>query len=267
MGKWPCKNCGCEWRNKHGACSSCANQRSRIKYSKMDKAKRAVAIQKSNEWRKNNRDRVIELKRSYATKRKLLSPINTQRRKNWFPCSCCMAKIGYGSKITAKLLGVTPSTINERWAKAGVMRYIPPAGNWELTNRKKRTKSNIIRIPLPISLADRKRRRFKGIIETIKRGGSRSVSTLTGCTASQLKKHLELGFKRSMTWDNHGEHWHIDHILPVASFDHTDPKQVAQCWHWTNLRPLEAKANIIKGDRITEPQMQLLLCAHCPPPL
>jgi hypothetical protein len=215
----------------------------------MDKAKRAVAIQKSTEWRKNNRDRVIELKRSYATKRKLLSPINTQRRKDWFPCSCCMAKIGYGSKITAKLLGVTPSTVNRRWAKAGIKRHIPCGFTWELSRRKRRTKSNIIRIPLPISLAARKRRRFKGIIETIKRGGSRSVSTLTGCTASQLKKHLESAFRRGMTWDNHGSRWHIDHIIPCSSFNLTEESEQLKCFHYSNLRPLFAKENYKKSNK------------------
>jgi hypothetical protein len=220
MAKKPCKHDGDIWRNKKGACPTCAEIR----------------------------------------KSKTRTP-KTQRVLNWFPCSCCLAKIGYGSKITAKLLGVTPSTVNERWVKAGIERYVPVGRNWELHRRQKRNKSNIIRIPLPITLAERKRRRFKGIIQTIKRGGSRSVSSLTGCTANQLKRHLESAFKRGMTWDNHGTYWHIDHILPVASFDHSDPKQVAQCWHWTNLRPLEAKANISKGDRITNPQMQLLLCA------
>jgi len=261
MGKKPCKRCAGIWRNKWGACSTCVKATRQRYIEGLSPEKNRARLDRQKIANIRNRQSIILCKRRASAKRKLLSPINTQRRKDWFPCSCCLAKIGYGSKITAKILGVTPSTVNERWVKAGIKRYIPLAGNWELTNRKKRTKSNIIRIPLPISLADRKRRRFKGIIETIKRGGSRSVSTLTGCTANQLKKHLESAFRRGMTWDNHGEHWHIDHILPVASFDHNDPKQVTQCWHWTNLRPLEAKANIIKGDRITEPQMQLLLCA------
>lgn len=261
MAKWPCKNCGNIWRNKQGACPTCAKSSLANYIASLTPEKiKARKIRQSN-YRKSNADRIKELRRKYAEIRKSQTRTpKTRRVSNWFPCSCCLAKIGYGSKITAKLLGVTPSTVNARWAEARIKRYVPTGRNWELHRRQKRNKSNIIRIPLPISIAERKRRRFKGIIATIKRGGSRSVSSLTGCTANQLKKHLESSFRRGMTWDNHGTHWHIDHILPIASFDHSIPKQVAQCWHWTNLRPLEAKVNIIKGDRITEPQMQLLLC-------
>ena len=86
-----------------------------------------------------------------------------------------------------------------------------------------------------------------------------SVSGLIGCTSLQFKHHLESQFKSGMTWDNYGMHWHVDHILPCATFDHKDKKQVKQCWHFTNLRPLGASENIAKSDKITEPQLKLLL--------
>ena len=106
------------------------------------------------------------------------------------------------------------------------------------------------------------RKRFKGIMKTIMNSDSNRFSGLIGCSANQLKAHIESQFKRWMTWENYGTHWHIDHIIPCAAFDHSDPKQRKQCWHWTNLRPLEAKENIAKRDKIIEPQMNLLLCAN-----
>lgn len=108
---------------------------------------------------------------------------------------------------------------------------------------------------------DNLRTRFKILIKTAKAGGSFIRSNLIGCTTRQFKTHLESTFKRGMTWDNYGTRWHVDHILPCSSFDHTDEKQRAQCWHWTNLRALDAKKNMDKSDTITEPQMSLLLCA------
>lgn len=87
-----------------------------------------------------------------------------------------------------------------------------------------------------------------------------SVMKYVGCSKRQLIAHLESKFSKGMTWDNYGTYWHVDHILPCASFDHSDPKQVAQCWHWTNLQPLMAIENVKKGDSITNPQMSLLLC-------
>jgi hypothetical protein len=105
------------------------------------------------------------------------------------------------------------------------------------------------------------RNRLKDLIVTCRKGGSWQISSLIGCSTAQLAKHLESKFKRGMTWANYGTHWHVDHVLPCASFNQQDPRQRAQCWHWTNLEPLEAKKNLEKSDTITHPQMQLLLCA------
>ena len=101
------------------------------------------------------------------------------------------------------------------------------------------------------------RRRMRDLLNKA-REEKMSVSGLIGCTSFQFKEHLEKQFKRGMTWSNYGTYWHVDHILPCAAFDHTDKKQVAQCWHYTNLRPLRALENMLKSDTITEPQMSLL---------
>jgi len=105
------------------------------------------------------------------------------------------------------------------------------------------------------------RHRLKEIMGKVKKGGTEHRNNLTGCSTRQLADHLESTFKRGMTWDNYGTRWHVDHILPCASFDHTNERQRAQCWHWTNLRALDAQKNMDKSDKITEPQMNLLLCA------
>ena len=74
---------------------------------------------------------------------------------------------------------------------------------------------------------------------------------LLGCTIQEAREHLEKQFKEGMTWDNHGRKgWHIDHIIPCASFDLTDPEQQKKCFHYTNLQPLWAKENISKGSKI-----------------
>lgn len=73
---------------------------------------------------------------------------------------------------------------------------------------------------------------------------------LIGCTVRELKEHLEAQFTDGMTWDNYGRYgWHIDHIRPCASFDLSDPEQVRQCFHYTNLQPLWGVDNMRKSDR------------------
>ena len=69
-----------------------------------------------------------------------------------------------------------------------------------------------------------------------------------GCTIDELKVRLEKDFWVGMTWDNWGD-WHIDHEMPLASFDLTDREQVKKACNYTNLQPLWAKDNFSKGDR------------------
>lgn len=79
-----------------------------------------------------------------------------------------------------------------------------------------------------------------------------------GCTIKHLVQHLENQFERGMKWSNHGE-WHIDHILPCASFNLMDVEEQKKCFHWTNLRPMWACENMSKSDKISGAQLGLML--------
>lgn len=102
---------------------------------------------------------------------------------------------------------------------------------------------------------------FRARLCKIAQSKDERTKELIGCSPLQLRTHLESKFTRRMTWANYGSYWHVDHILPCASFDHSIASQRKQCWHWTNLQPMEAQANFIKSDKILNPQMSLLLCA------
>ena len=78
-----------------------------------------------------------------------------------------------------------------------------------------------------------------------------SSMELLGCDIDFLKKHLKSMFKDGMTWDNHGyDGWHIDHIIPCASFDLSDPEEQKKCFHYTNLQPLWAHENFSKNAKL-----------------
>jgi hypothetical protein len=53
-----------------------------------------------------------------------------------------------------------------------------------------------------------------------------------------------------MTWQNYGSAWHIDHILPLSSYDLADPNQQREAFHYTNLQPLWAHDNMAKSDTV-----------------
>ena len=88
---------------------------------------------------------------------------------------------------------------------------------------------------------------LKSVIKRIKfeKNEMRTVEIL-GYSPMDLKCHLESLFTNGMTWDNHGE-WHIDHIIPVTSFDiNTHPSIINAL---SNLQPLWAIDNLKKSNK------------------
>jgi hypothetical protein len=76
---------------------------------------------------------------------------------------------------------------------------------------------------------------------------------LLGCSPDFLKFYLESRFKEGMTWDNYGvKGWHIDHIIPCASFDFTKTEDQKKCFHYSNLQPLWWFDNLMKSDKFLE---------------
>lgn len=63
---------------------------------------------------------------------------------------------------------------------------------------------------------------------------------LTSYSIQELKEHLEKQFDENMSWDNIGDYWEIDHIIPVNVFNFTTytDKEFKLCWSLANLRPL-----------------------------
>lgn len=91
---------------------------------------------------------------------------------------------------------------------------------------------------------------LRGRIRLALKGLSKTESTkkILGCSIDFFISYLESKFLPGMTRENYGL-WQIDHIKPCNAFDLSDPKQLAECCHYTNLQPLWAKDNIIKSDK------------------
>lgn len=118
--------------------------------------------------------------------------------------------------------------------------------NWEKENRQYRNekrreryhKDNKFRLSIVL------RNRFYELVA--KGWKSQSVLKHLGCSLEELKSYLQSKFKEGMSWDNYGS-WHIDHIKPCVSFDLSTREGQAACFHFTNLQPLWAIENVLKG--------------------
>lgn len=83
--------------------------------------------------------------------------------------------------------------------------------------------------------------------------GKRNALNVVGCTRKQLQQHLQSQFTKDMHWNNYGTYWHVDHIVPVSHFDLNNPEHRKLVHHYTNLRPMEAMANMVRGNKIERP--------------
>lgn len=170
------------------------------------------------------------------THKEILSPKNREYRKKW----------------RQKL---SPDKIEKRRADARLyykqnqekireyQNKYKTAHRKEISEQIRLRRAGDINVRLAHCLRSRLRNALKNNIKT----GS-FVSDL-GCPVSYLRLYLESKFIEGMYWDNHGK-WHIDHIIPLASFDLTNREELLKACHYTNLQPLWAVDNIRKGSNM-----------------
>jgi hypothetical protein len=75
---------------------------------------------------------------------------------------------------------------------------------------------------------------------------------ILGCSIEEFKIYLESSFLPEMTWENHGDIWEIDHILPCASFDFTQDGSLEKCFHYSNHQPLFKTTEIAESFGYTD---------------
>lgn len=142
---------------------------------------------------------------------------------------------------------------NKKWllenqARRKEYKKIYRAANKEKVNEYKRRRWHIDKNDPIFRLQHTLRRRLRKAIHKIKNTYTEESLRLVGCTLDFLKTFLEAKFSPGMSWENYGK-WHIDHMRPVCSFDLTNQNDVDICFHYTNLQPLWAMDNVMKGSK------------------
>ena len=97
-------------------------------------------------------------------------------------------------------------------------------------------------------------RMWPSINNGIKResAGLGKYNKILGYTWLELREHLEKQFDNTMTWDNWGKVWEIDHIKPLSSYKYESIEEDSfkECWSLDNLRPLDKLENIRKYNKV-----------------
>jgi hypothetical protein len=123
---------------------------------------------------------------------------------------------------------------------------------WTKTNRPKINSRNRNRRqtdPL-FKIMSNVRRRI--LLVLTGKGKSANTLILVGCVnEEEIIGKLEALFWPGMTRENDGPmRWEIDHIVPLESFDKTDPNWQFKAFHWSNMQPLWRDDNRIKWHRL-----------------
>ena len=186
----------------------------------------AIFKERCKSYKQRNRDKVLLEKKKYNAR-----PEVKEKKKL------------YNRERAEKLRLSKPPKVK----KEKVIKVKPPVKTleerrvWRRDYKKRRMATDIsFRIRANLS---------KRLYYALGRNYVKSASTiqLLGCNVKFLKSYLESKFLPTMTWDNYGTLWHIDHIIPCASFDLSDSKQQNRCFHYSNLQPLFALTTIING--------------------
>ena len=101
------------------------------------------------------------------------------------------------------------------------------------------------------------RSRFGGEIRATKRWASNTTkagttSEMLDCSYREFFDYIKKMFRDGMTWENHGDVWHLDHIKPLSRFNLQLEDEQRAAFHWTNFQPLLVKENLSKHVKYAE---------------
>lgn len=223
------------WRENNRERIRAINSRSYLKL-------RDRIIERRRTVREQNRTQVREYERNYYQK-------NKERRQPYWRTYYLRHKeqiTAYHTRTRERIRETQRARVRKNLEQVRRYRHAYNARAYELVKGNPKQQ-----------LAHGIRKRFRMALYQQRKSASvpvakrQSAVKLLGCTINEAMRYLEAQFKLGMSWENWSVRgWHIDHIRPLSSFDLTDPHQLAQACHYTNLQPLWARENIQKGGRL-----------------
>ena len=201
----------------------------------------------TKEYNLKNKERNAEYRRTYVEKNKEV--MREKAKKYVSKPQCKETRKAYKEKNKEKIR-IARAEYNSRPKIQEKREQYRKKYNQENIEKLREIRRDYVKVRSSTDIEFKIKMRLRNrLYDALGRSYTKSATTLAllGCDVVFLRAHLESKFLPTMTWDNYGKLWHIDHILPCASFDLSDPEQQNKCFHYSNLQPLFAITTVIDG--------------------
>jgi hypothetical protein len=216
--RYECKECEKEIREKN-------KEKMKEYHKRWYQKNKEKKLKQSNRWKKENKEKKRKTDKIYREK-------NKEHIKEW----------------------------QKQYNKENAEKNKKQKREYYLKNREKIlarcSKYNIERARNDINFR-LKKNVSRAILSALNENKNRKrTEDLIGYPIAVMKDWLEQHFKDWMNWNNYGricegkETWQIDHIIPQTLYNFFDENEIKKCWNYRNLRPINAKENLIKYSKI-----------------
>lgn len=82
------------------------------------------------------------------------------------------------------------------------------------------------------------------------RSGGGTIAPYIGADLHYVRKWVSDKFLPEMNWNNYGDIWVIDHIVPLRLFDFSNSEDLKVALHYKNIMPLLKEDNLYKEGAI-----------------
>jgi hypothetical protein len=240
-------------------CSICLNEKTIEEFPKRSAKCNVCFAEHRRKWREDNKDKVTEHCKKYQKKLRQKNKQEKEKEKKTVKkCKKCENEkpIKEFPKNSAKC-NVCFAEHKSNWRKENKNKIAKSKAISYQKNKKKIYKKNNERMKNDISYKLKKicRTRIYNIIHK-----KHPTNIYIGCKTDFLLDWFVFCFKdkdkNNMSFENHGKIWHIDHVIPLDTFDLENEDQQMTAFNWKNLSPELAKFNLQKGNKIDTTQIK-----------
>jgi uncharacterized protein (DUF983 family) len=242
-------------------CKDCSNEERRNKYktdleyqNKIKETGKKYKEEKTTNIRKKKEELQKEITERIGIDNQICPYCNEVRPKTNFRhnrLKCIECEKVEGRDYRRSDFGKEKS---KEWLNNNQERMTELQSNWFQNNKSLINEKNKIRMKTdPIFKFLKLQRRRCSI--ALEKKQKKTVEYL-GCNGLDFYGWLSYNFNDIYQYNNHGTVWHIDHVIPISTFNLKDPTQQLLCFNWRNTVPLTTDENLSKNNRIIPQQVE-----------